>query len=293
MSFSLKDYISEGCPADIRDEALLSDNEDFLFDDLPWTYWTNFGITAVSVSAFIVLLFFPRSQNQEGEEDKIKVAVRLRNKEAEEFFIPLIFLSAAIAFFLGGISHLTNNPGRALFTSAYVVYGVSGGTVMVMTGLTLIGVSRTSASLVRKILWWVLSCAYAVLSLLGVIVDSAVIIGLSAFGVTAFVGIAYMVKFFEDRIEGKHFIVKAFSQVISLIGSVGIVIFQPSCGGLEAYKQCFDKCPFPKGFNQNAFYHISVMIGLIIWACSEYVRPTIMVNPQKTFEKIESSDSKA
>ncbi len=276
MSLSLKDYISEGCPADIREEALLSDNEDFLFDNLPWTYWTNFVITAVSVPAFIVLLFFSRTQKQVGKEDKVRASIGLMHKEAEEFFIPLIFLSFAIAFFLGGIAHLTNNSGRALFVSAYIFGGTIASTLTAMTGLTLIGVSRTSKSLVRKILWWVLSCTIAVLSIVSAIVGNDVMIASIIFVTSAFFGIGFIVKFFEDRIEGKHFIAKAVSQVIVLIAMIGLATFGPVCGGLEAYKQCFDKCPFPRGFNQNAFFHVGMIISFIILACSEYARPSKM-----------------
>jgi hypothetical protein len=103
----------------------------------------------------------------------------MRRKQTSSSSQAIIFLSIAIAFFVGGIAPMTNNSGRSLFVSAHVFGTVIGNTVMAMTGfLTWIGgVSRTSILfLVRKILWWVLSCAIAVISIVSVIVANDVLI---------------------------------------------------------------------------------------------------------------------
>jgi hypothetical protein len=52
-------------------------------------------------------------------------------------------------------------------------------------------------------------------------------------------------------------------------------MFYPKCGSLQAYKECFQECPFPGSLNQNGFFNIALIFGMSGWAWSEDSVPSI------------------
>ncbi len=248
-----QEYLDSGCTLDYDEETNV--------DDLAWTCASNFVVMAIGVAAFVKLVHFP-----------------CVGREKSVIWLPLYFLLTGIGFGVAAIGHILVKTKSDLkkypIETVSYLFAIGSNILLVLLGFAMCGVTLSSGVRWKTVLWWIVVVPISALLIYASF--TSITLGGGVMTLTSlFLIIVYSVRVFKDG-EGKFLnITKALAVGLHL-GSMLIQLFlRGRCGG-PAYKNCFEECPLPEGFNHNALYHFVDAVAFIIWAMAEDITPSVV-----------------
>lgn len=196
--------------------------------------------------------------------------------------MPAFFLNFAYTYGVCGLAQ-SHNDQKENYLAEYShrVIPLLSGLLAVLVGLDLMKVSSTSKLLRRRAVWW-----FCVLTYYGVAITGA-IRNIDVFGVydlrtlvsvcgLLFLYMAYIMLTLSSRRGNRfHFLIKASSIFLFIIGFIYDSVFFPKCASYNAYQDCFEECPFPTSTNHKMNLNLAVMVATVCWTWSENSCPSI------------------
>jgi hypothetical protein len=248
-----KDFIEAGCPPELYDETTTVDNT-------AATYVTNFIITAVCILACVRLSNVAGSKSSPACDPLLSIG---------------FFLFIGGASFSAGINHIivertTDQPVNDITLYMTSISNCIANISLTLYVLKMLDITRFSSSLKKRIIWW--SAFVVMVGLLVYIIvtkgDFLVVMAVSL-GTVLFVIIAWIA-------QGSFFnYMKAFGEFVLVASFLTQFTLGGKCGD-NGYAVCFKGCPLdPIRFNQNALFHVILLIGLVILAWAEDRSPSV------------------
>jgi hypothetical protein len=264
-----QEYLDSNC-------TIRFDEETFV-DNTAWTRGTSFGVTTVCFAAFVKLYFFPHNSPSSSS------TIYCRTKPTE-YLVPVYFLLTGISHGIAGIGHAiietTTDPRKSTLEMASQFVGSAASILVLILGLTIVGTTPKSKSNLTRAMWWIAVLSFSAETICAVLFNQQVLAGIDlhscvSFGILLFLLVLYIRQMFKDKAKVWHYLIKAGALMTVLIALCYSYMFYPKCGSLQAYKECFQECPFPGSLNQNGFFNIALIFGMSGWAWSEDSVPSI------------------
>lgn len=298
------EYLDSGC-----DPLLYV--EDDAFDDTIGTWLTNYAIFVVCLFYAIKFASCPPYKRKTSIElitngsEKNPNEVQQYDLEGEvgkekhdmshhhlyNVYLVLFFLGQGVTFGVAGLGHqfIHSKSSKArdpVNITNYVLATVTNVVFFLMI-FELTGINPTKSSRRDKLIWYGTMVMMILVIILSVIYKTLMVPGSAAF-------ITYLIAIILLGITAKRDKKNIFHYIIKMVGILlliaGFVVFGSlffSCGYPE-YENCFEQCPLPYYFNQNALFHVIYLAGLIILGWSEDRAPTSLLLTQIVGEEFEA-----
>jgi len=286
--------------------------EDHAFDDTIGTWLTNYAIFAACFFFAIKFASCPpykrktnieliRNHSEEenpnsaqdydlkGEEDK--GTKRDVNHYLYNVYLVLFFVGQGLTFGIAGLGHQfihsKSSKARDPVNITNYVLATLTNVVFFLIIFELTGIHPTKGSHQHKLIWYGIMVIMVLVIILSVIYKTLMVPGSAAF-ITYLIAIILLgITAKRDRKNIFHYIIKIVGIILLIAGFVAFGSLFFSCGYQE-YENCFEQCPLPYYFNQNALFHVIYLAGLIILGWSEDRAPTSLLLTQLVDEEFEA-----
>ncbi|CAJ1934433.1 unnamed protein product [Cylindrotheca closterium] len=262
----------------------MTDIDDYVADTIvSWS--TSIMVSVLCLMAFLKLFFFPRIPRS-----PLQTPCTFCPRHLEECLIPTFFLIFAYLYGVSGISqsraaNSDDDPENSyMMEYSRRVIPLISGLFAVLVGLDLMKMSSSSKLISKRAIWWFCMLTYYGLAITGAIRNTDVFGAIDlctlvyACGLL-FLCMGYITLAINSKSNRLHYLVKASSAFLFIVGFVYDSVFFPKCGSYQAYKDCFEQCPFPatnsSASHQKTTLNLAVTAATLCWAWSENSCPSI------------------
>jgi len=251
------DWIESGCDPDTYDKKTIDDNT-------PGTYLTNYAIGIGGVVSSIIVWNTP---------------------QYESIWMVSYFLFAGLGFALSGVCHMLADTTDSFWSANSFSAGPRISYSFVQLGygaLLYVGIRLLFTECkYKKLAWAIFNVVVIILIASG---QQSVYVGISILILSGL-----MIIFLVKRNE-PFFLLRALALGIQISGAPFLAFTGGNCDP-TGYENCFEECPLPYSFNNNAVYHVMVLLGFIVLMATEKVAPIssfFKKEPQEKFKEKEN-----
>ena len=203
----------------------------------------------------------------------------------------LFFAGQGLTFGIAGLGHQfihsRSSKARTPVDITNYVLATLTNVILFLMIFELSGIYPANSSSRDKLIWYSTMVLMALVIVLSVIYKTLMVPGSAAFITYIITIILYIIRAKRDKKNIFHYIIKIIGIVLLIAGFVAFGSLFFSCGYPE-YENCFEQCPLPYYFNQNALFHVIYLAGLFVLGWSEDMAPTSLLLTQNLDEEFEA-----